>query len=103
MDALFAEMLATLQEARRVVEDELQTLAQARFLDRDRLARVEVSAREYEEQADALAKMMSSRDAPEPLVDEAEDLFDYFRQIEERAEAIIEAGINEAEEGQRLR
>jgi hypothetical protein len=85
-------MLTTLQEARRVIEDELQARAQARFLDRDRLARVEVSARGYEEQADALARMMSSRDAPEPLLDEAEDLFDYFRQIEERAEAIVEAG-----------
>lgn len=92
MDALFAEMLATLEASRRAVEDELQAVAKARFLDRDRLVRVEESARAFEEQADALAKMMVSRDAPQPSVEEAEDLFDYFRQIEERVEAIIEAG-----------
>ena len=92
IEVLFSEMLATLQEGRRVVEDELQTLARARFLDRDRLARMEESARGFEEQADLLARMMVDRDAPEALVDEAEDLFDYFRQIEERVEGLIEVG-----------
>ena len=92
-DARFAESLATLRDARRVIQGELQAIAEARFLDRDRLALVEESARSFEEQADALARMTVGQDAPEALVDEAEDLFDYFRQIEERIEAMIEASL----------
>ena len=92
MDARFAEMIATLREARQAVEEELRALEGAKFLDRDSLARVEESARSFEEQVDSLAEMMTSQGAPEDLLNEVEDLFDFFRQVEERAEAIIEAG-----------
>lgn len=91
MEPLFQEMIATLREARRSLDSELEALQGARFLDRDSLARVEEAARSFEEQADSLAMMMSDRDAPQVLIDEAEELFGFFRQVEERAEAIIEA------------
>lgn len=75
------------------MEDELTRLSAARFIDRDRLARVEEMARGFEEQADALAEASASRGAAQTLVDEASDLFDYFRRIEERVESIIEASL----------
>ena len=92
MDVPFAAMLATLKGARQAVEGELQALASARFQDRDRVARLEESARTFEEQVDGLARMMASRDAPEAQLEVAEEIFDYFRQIEERIEAMIEEG-----------
>jgi hypothetical protein len=91
MNALFPEMIVTLREARQALDSELEALKGAKFLDRDSLARVEEAELSLEEQADSLAMMTSDRDAPQALVEEAEDLFDFFRQVEERAEAIIQA------------
>ena len=92
MDGPFAEMIETLREAKQAVDSELREIEGARFLDRDRLARVEESARGFEEQVNSLAEMMTNQGATQELLEEVEDLFDFFRQIEERAEAIIEKG-----------
>ena len=92
MEPLFEEMVATLRQARHALDSELEALRGARFLDRDSLARIEEAARGFEAQANSLAMMMSERAAPLPLIEEAEELFDFFRQVEERAATIVEAG-----------
>lgn len=92
MEPLFQEMIDTLRGARQAVGSELEALAAAQYVDRRSLVVLDGSVRGFAAQADALVVMMTERDAPDDLVDAAEELVDFFQGARERIETMLTLG-----------
>ena len=91
MDALFQELIATLQQAREAVSHELGLLA-GQDVDHPTLHRLPETGRSFAEQADSLVLMMIERQTDDNLVQVAYDLADFFRGVEERIEPELAIG-----------
>ena len=92
MDQLFDEMIATLVEAQNAVREELEAHQRQPIRDCGRLRQLSRSVRSFAHQTDSLLLMMVERGAPEPLLERVEDLFDFFRQVEDRIETLLAVG-----------
>jgi hypothetical protein len=92
MSCTYGEMLDTLREAQQVVRAEFEWFAQARGRDDVVLTRLGQSVRSLAGQTDTLLVLMTDDDAADALVEVAEELFDIFRDTEEKIEALLQAG-----------
>lgn len=92
MDALFQELLRTLGEAREALDAEFEQHARAYSLDAANLERLQRSAGEFGDQADALVTMMDNRGADEAWIRQAEELAGVFRDIQYQVFILLKQG-----------
>ena len=78
MDQLFAEMLTSLREGQKAIDQEVQPLLQAPEPDLSMLMRLRDVADEYAERARDLRLMMIGRDAGPDALEEVDRLCKYF-------------------------
>ena len=88
---VYAEMVETLRQAQGTVRQELDALAQAPEGDRATLVRLLDAVTSFDNQAHALALMVSDRDMPGDLLRIAEELGDFFEDARKRVETMLEA------------
>ena len=87
VDALFVEMIATLQEAHTTIEGRLQALSEEAGWQVSVLAKILRAARTFAGQADSLLSMMLDRNAADSSLAVVEDLLNYFEDLRDRLEA----------------
>lgn len=92
MDHLFDEMIETLMAARDAVRQEVEAHDRQFILDGSRLRQLRKSVRTLSQWTDSLLLLMVERNAPEPLLERVEDLFDVFQDAEDEIEALLAAG-----------
>ena len=92
MDALFREMTQALHGIRDAVRQELATLSEGRAIDREPLVRLREVVAEAGDQADSLFQMVYHGGADQDLLDDVENLCDFFRDTEEQIAVILGAG-----------
>ena len=89
MSAVFQELLQILQEARTAVDIELGQLTGADTLDGDGLKQLQTSVAEFAGQAVSLAALMFHRKMNPSLIEEAEELFAFFRVVEHQIASLL--------------
>jgi hypothetical protein len=92
MDPLFREMIRTLQAAKTSVEYELEILSQTEQVDQNSLERIAQSSAAFYVQAVGLVAMMGERDAEPEMIEQANDLVDYFEDTADRLERLAQLG-----------
>lgn len=78
MDELFAEMLASLREGQRTIDQELHPRLQEQNPDWAMLTRLRDVANEYAERARQLRLMMTERAGDADLIEEVDRMCEYF-------------------------
>ena len=79
MDQPFMELLGTLEEASSAVQEHLNRMTFSQSDDIPAITTLREAVRNFANQADAVFVMMIERDAPEPLMDRAEELVEFFQ------------------------
>ena len=92
MDALFHELLQTIQEARVAVKAELDLLLRADILNRPALLHLQGQTAELVGQAESLARIMQSYGADEAPVRGAEKLCVFFKATEDQVASLLGGG-----------
>ncbi|TNC59804.1 hypothetical protein [Rubellimicrobium roseum] len=94
MDALFAEMMATLRDAQQAVEQELEQILLNQSSSSARLAHLQMSVGEFLLQARSLLEMMADSDAEAEAMNMVEELMDLFSDTDTRIAAMVKAAPN---------
>lgn len=98
---LFIQLIATLDEERQAIREDLQQVVRLGTVDVLPLERIRRSLVELEAQAQALIAMMLERDASVGEMDQAQDLAAFFQYVSTQVTSLIELA-REQGRGQRL-
>lgn len=83
-DAPFAEMISTLEGARLAVQADLESLLHSTPWDVSALAKLHKAVCSFASQADSVFVLMITRNVSERLMDQVEDLVDFFQDAKQR-------------------